>query len=67
VTVPASTVPTPAPEPQRGLEFDHVREVARGGDASVENIRLRCRAHNQYTAECTFGAGFMREKRERSG
>jgi len=46
------------------LEFDHVEEVARGGRASVAGIRLRCRAHNQYGAECTFGAGFMREKRE---
>jgi hypothetical protein len=46
------------------LEFDHVEEVARGGRATVAGIRLRCRAHNQYGAECTFGAGFMREKRE---
>jgi hypothetical protein len=46
------------------LEFDHIEEVARGGTASVAGIRLRCRAHNQYGAECTFGAGFMREKRE---
>ncbi len=46
------------------LEFDHVEEVARGGRASVAGIRLRCRAHNQYGAECTFGANFMREKRE---
>jgi hypothetical protein len=46
-----------------GLEFDHIEEVARGGTASVEGIRLRCRAHNQFTAECTFGADFMRHKR----
>ena len=46
------------------IEFDHVRELARGGEATVEGIRLRCRAHNQYTAEQTFGAGFMRAKRE---
>jgi hypothetical protein len=46
------------------LEFDHIEEVARGGRASVAGIRLRCRAHNQYGAECAFGAGFMREKRE---
>ena len=49
------------------LEFDHVDEVARGGRASVAGIRLRCRAHNQYGAECTFGAEFMREKREAAG
>ncbi len=45
------------------LEFDHVDPVARGGRAEAERMRLRCRAHNQYAAECTFGAGFMRRKR----
>jgi len=45
------------------LEFDHVDEVARGGLATVEGIRLRCRAHNQYAAERTFGAEFMEQKR----
>ena len=45
------------------LEFDHLTEVARGGKATVGGIRLRCRAHNQYTAECTFGVGFMHRKR----
>jgi hypothetical protein len=49
---------------RRMLEFDHELEVARGGTSTVENIRLRCRAHNQYTAEQRFGAGFMHEKRE---
>ena len=29
--------------------------------ASVDGIRLRCRAHNQYAAECAFGTGFMSE------
>ncbi len=46
------------------LEFDHVVPVARGGRATVEGIRLLCRAHNQYEAEGTFGDGFMHEKRE---
>jgi hypothetical protein len=46
------------------LEFDHVVEVARGGEATVAGTRLRCRAHNPYGAECAFGAAFMREKRE---
>jgi hypothetical protein len=41
-----------------------VHPVARGGKATIENTRLRCRAHNQYEAERTYGAGFMREKRE---
>jgi 5-methylcytosine-specific restriction endonuclease McrA len=46
------------------LEHDHVHPVARGGQATIENTRLRCRAHNQYEAERTYGAGFMREKRQ---
>ncbi len=46
------------------IEFDHVEPVARGGRATVAGMRLRCRAHNQYAAECAFGAGFMSRKRE---
>ncbi len=46
------------------LEYDHVLEVARGGESTADNIRLRCRAHNQFTAEQTFGAEHMRRKRE---
>jgi len=48
----------------RFLEYDHVEPVARGGLARIDNTRLRCRAHNQYEAERTYGAGFMREKRQ---
>jgi len=48
---------------RKGLQFDHVLEVARGGEASASDIRLRCRAHNQFTAERTFGSEFMRHKR----
>jgi len=51
-------------EARRGLQFDHEKEFARGGEATIENIRLRCPGHNQYSAERTFGAGFMRQKRE---
>jgi 5-methylcytosine-specific restriction endonuclease McrA len=46
------------------LEYDHIQEVARGGVASVGNIRLLCRAHNQYMAERTFGVEFMRARRQ---
>jgi 5-methylcytosine-specific restriction endonuclease McrA len=45
------------------VEFDHELEVARGGQATVANVRLRCRAHNQLAAEDTFGAGFMENRR----
>jgi hypothetical protein len=51
-------------ESRTRLEFDHEVPVARGGRATVEGIRLRCRAHNQYAAERSFGADFMRRKRE---
>ena len=30
----------------------------------MSNMRLLCRAHNQYEAERTYGAEFMRRKRE---
>ena len=46
------------------IEFDHVDPVARGGDATVSNVRLRCRVHNQFTAECMFGVEFMKHKRQ---
>jgi len=36
------------------LEFHHVVPYARGGQATVENITLRCRAHNQYEAILDF-------------
>jgi HNH endonuclease len=44
------------------LEFDHVFPVARGGKSTVDNLRLRCRAHNQLEAEKCYGADFMRGK-----
>jgi 5-methylcytosine-specific restriction endonuclease McrA len=51
---------------RRFLQFDHIDPVARGGQATVAGVRLLCRAHNQYEAERTFGAGFMSEKREQA-
>ena len=53
-------------EARSNLEFDHVIPFARGGEATVDNLRLRCREHNQHGAEETFGAGFMQQKREES-
>jgi hypothetical protein len=44
------------------LEYDHIVPVARGGPSTVENLRMRCRGHNQFEAECTFGPAFMKEK-----
>src|SRR5205823_15085249 len=51
-------------EEKRRLEFDHIEAAARGGRTSAVNLRLRCRAHNLYTAECIYGIEFMRGKRE---
>jgi hypothetical protein len=49
---------------ERGfLEYDHAEPIARGGQSTVENIRLRCRAHNQFEAERAFGVEFMSDKR----
>ena len=48
---------------RRFLEFDHIEPVSRGGKATAEGMRLRCRAHNQYEAERMFGAAFMEQKR----
>jgi 5-methylcytosine-specific restriction endonuclease McrA len=53
-------------EARKRLEFDHEVPVARGGESTVANVRLRCRAHNQYEAERTYGVEFMRRKREES-
>jgi len=53
-------------EERSRLEFDHVEPVARGGQTTVANLRLRCRAHNQFAAERAFGKGFMDAKRRSS-
>ena len=53
-------------EARTGLEYDHILEVARGGKSTIGNVRLRCRAHNQYTAEQAYGEEFMRRRRLRN-
>jgi hypothetical protein len=59
---------------ERGfLEFHHVVPYAAGGEATVENLELRCRGHNRYEAEQYFGPLLAREtpatwnERTRSG
>jgi len=37
------------------LEFHHVHPHAAGGEATVDNIELRCRPHNDYEARAAFG------------
>ncbi|HKQ56251.1 MAG TPA: DUF222 domain-containing protein [Candidatus Eisenbacteria bacterium] len=50
-------------EARKFIQFDHIEPAARGGDATVSNIRLLCQAHNHYEAERTYGSEFMRHKR----
>jgi len=45
-----------------GLQLHHVAPHARGGPATVDNLTLRCRAHNALAAEHDFGREWMRHK-----
>jgi hypothetical protein len=44
------------------LEFHHVVPYSAGGEATVENIQLRCRAHNGFEAELVFGRRIYRPR-----
>lgn len=46
---------------RRFIEFHHLDPKALGGEATVDNIELRCRRHNDYEGQLWFG------KRRRSG
>jgi len=37
------------------LEFHHIVPFAAGGKTTIENMALRCRAHNKYESEMRFG------------
>ena len=41
------------------LEFHHEQAYALGGKATVDNVRLLCRAHNFLQAELDFGKKHM--------
>ena len=43
------------------LEYHHRIPFAEGGQATADNIELRCRAHNGYEAVRWFGADIARE------
>ena len=48
---------------ERGfLEFHHDDPYARGGKATVDNLRLLCRAHNALFAERDYGRTYIRSK-----
>jgi hypothetical protein len=44
------------------LEFHHERAHGLGGATVLDNIKLRCRAHNDLAAELDFGRAFMEGK-----
>ena len=44
-----------------GLQFHHRIPFAEGGLTTVDNLELRCPAHNRYEAERWFGPLFVRE------
>jgi hypothetical protein len=49
---------------RRFLELDHTTMVCRGGQPTVDGMRLRCKPHNQLAAEQALGEDFMRARRE---
>ena len=49
---------------ERGfLEFHHVQPYAAGGETTIANIELRCRAHNNYEKDLFFGVPPMVRER----
>ena len=48
------------------LEFHHVNPFALNGETTVDNIELRCRAHNQHEADQMFGGDGGSVVRERA-
>jgi hypothetical protein len=52
---------------ERGhLEFDHAIPHGDRGKATLDNIQLRCAAHNRYAADLYFGPGTSSIRRRRS-
>jgi len=48
------------------LQFDHIVPLAHGGGTSSGNLRLLCRAHNQFEARRVLGEEHVRARRERA-
>ncbi|HEY5959622.1 MAG TPA: HNH endonuclease signature motif containing protein, partial [Polyangiaceae bacterium] len=51
---------------RRFLEIDHVNPFAHGGESTLANCRLLCRAHNLHHANRVFGTTFMNRARSRT-
>jgi hypothetical protein len=52
-------------EATSGLEYHHRLAYARGGQATVEQIELRCRGHNDLQARLDFGEAHMAAAKQR--
>lgn len=50
---------------RRRIEFHHKQAFALDGTNDVDNVALRCRAHNQYEADLVYGGPFMETCRRR--
>ena len=48
------------------IEYDHRIPLAKGGETTVENLRLLCRPHNQFEAKRVFGPALIQSKREQA-
>jgi len=46
------------------LELDHAEPKALGGSDEAQNLRVRCRAHNQLWAEQAFGREWIERRRD---
>ena len=46
------------------LEFDHITPLSLGGLTEPSNLRLLCRAHNQFEAKRRLGSDHVKSKRE---
>jgi hypothetical protein len=55
------------PDPHRAAISIHVVPRAAGGKATVENIQLRCRAHNGHEVDVFFGPGKRRVRGATAG
>jgi HNH endonuclease len=53
------------PERNR-LQYHHRHPFGLGGDHSISNVQLLCRAHNAYVAECDYGRETMARHRRTS-
>jgi 5-methylcytosine-specific restriction endonuclease McrA len=51
---------------RRLLQLDHVIPHAQGGEPTVANLRLRCRAHNLHAARAHFGREYVRAAAKRA-